>query len=159
MNTNDLNTALYEKMAAELDKYRDWLKSQSPAEVLNHAYEYTVREDIVMAMEQLELTDAQAQALLDSPTPLADVYRYFEKLETGYMDVIRDSIENRADDACKACGKPPFTLTPLPMRKNMGSWSSTGLPTGPISNVRRPLKRRCGNISTGFISATMPPRA
>ncbi len=28
MNTNDLNTALYEKMAAEQDKYRDWLKSQ-----------------------------------------------------------------------------------------------------------------------------------
>ena len=101
MNTNDLNTALYEKMAAEQDKYRDWLKSQPPAEVLNHAYEYTVREDIVMAMEQLELTDAQAQALLDSPTPLADVYRHFEKVETDHMDVIRDSIENRADDVCK----------------------------------------------------------
>ena len=27
MNTNDLNMALYEKMAAEQDKYRDWLKS------------------------------------------------------------------------------------------------------------------------------------
>ena len=52
MNTNDLNTALYEKMAAEQDKYRDWLKSQPPEEVLNHAYEYTVREDIVMAMEE-----------------------------------------------------------------------------------------------------------
>ena len=102
MNTNNLNMALYEKMAAEQDKYRDWLKSQSPAEVLNHAYEYTVREDIVMAMEELELTDAQAQALLDSPTPLADVYRYFEKVETDHMDVIRDSIENRADDVCKA---------------------------------------------------------
>ena len=162
MNTNDLNTALYEKMAAEQDKYRYWLKSQPPAEVLNHAYEYTVREDIVMAMEELELTAAQAQALLDSPTPLADVYRYFEKLETGYMDVVRDSIENRADDACKArrsCGKPPFTLTPLPMRKSMGSWSSTGPPTTPISNARRPLKLRCGNTSTGCISVTMPPRA
>ena len=102
MNTNDLNTALYEKMAAEQDKYRGWLKSQSPEEVLNHAYEYTIREDIVMAMEELELTDAQAQALLESPSPLADVYRYFEKLETGYMDVIRDSIENRADDVCRA---------------------------------------------------------
>ena len=101
MNTNDLNTALYEKMAAEQDKYRDWLKSQPPEEILHHTYEYTVREDIVMAMEDLELTDAQAQALLDSPTPLADVYRHFEKLETGYMDVIRDSIENRADDVCK----------------------------------------------------------
>ena len=102
MNTNNLNTALYEKMAAEQDKYRDWLKSQSPAEVLNHAYEYIVREDIVMAMEELELTDAQAQVLLDSPTPLADVYRYFGKVETDHMDVIRDSIENRADGVCKA---------------------------------------------------------
>ena len=82
MNTNNLNTALYEKMATEQEKYRDWLKSQPPEEILHHTYEYTVREDIVMAMEQLELTDAQAQALLDSPSPLADVYRYFEKLET-----------------------------------------------------------------------------
>lgn len=98
MNTSDLNTALYEKMAAEQDKFRDWLKGQPAAEVLHHAYEYAVREDIVMAMEELELTGAQAQALLDSPTPLADVYRQFEKLETGYMDVIRDSIEDRADE-------------------------------------------------------------
>ena len=102
MKPNDLDTALYEKMAAEQDKYRDWLKSQPPAEVLNYAYEYTVREDIVIAMEELELTDDQAQALLDLPTPLADVYRHFERLETGYMDMIRDSIENRADDVCKA---------------------------------------------------------
>ena len=102
MSTNDLNTALYEKMATEQDKFRDWLKSQPPEEILHHTYEYTVREDIVMAMEELELTDAQAQALLESSSPLADVYRYFEKLETGYMDVIRDSIENRADDVCRA---------------------------------------------------------
>ena len=73
MNTNDLNTALYEKMAAEQDKFRDWLKSQPPEEILHHTYEYTVREDIVMAMEELELTDAQAKALLESPSPLADV--------------------------------------------------------------------------------------
>ena len=38
----------------------------------------------------------------DIKKALADVYRYFEKLETGYMDVIRDSIENRADDVCRA---------------------------------------------------------
>ena len=67
MNTNDLNMALYEKMAAEQDKYRDWLKSQPPEEILHHTYEYTIREDIVMAMEELELTDAQAKALLESP--------------------------------------------------------------------------------------------
>ena len=111
MNTNNPNTALYEKMATEQEKYRDWLKSQPPEEILHHTYEYTVREDIVMAMEELELTDAQAQALLESPSPLSDVYRYFEKLETGYMDVIRDSIENRADDVCRA--KEELRTTPV----------------------------------------------
>ena len=111
MNTNNLNAAIYEKMATEQEKYRDWLKSQPPEEILHHTYEYTVREDIVMAMEELELTDTQAQALLESPSPLADVYRYFEKLETGYMDVIRDSIENRADDVCRA--KEELRTTPV----------------------------------------------
>ena len=101
MKPSDLNMALYEKMAAEQEKFRDWLKSQPPEEILYHTYEYTVREDIVMAMEDLELTEAQAHALLDSPSPLADVYRYLEKLETGYMETIRDSIEKRADDVCK----------------------------------------------------------
>ena len=95
----------------EQDKSRDWLKSQPPEEILHHTYEYTVREDIVMAMEELELTDAQAQALLESPSPLADVYRYFEKLETDHMDVIRDSIENRADDVCRA--KEELRTTPV----------------------------------------------
>ena len=39
MNTNNLNTALYEKMATEQEKYRDWLKSQPPEEILHHTYE------------------------------------------------------------------------------------------------------------------------
>ena len=45
----DKNAVLYEKMAAEQDKFRDWLKSQPPEEILKHTYEYTVREDILMA--------------------------------------------------------------------------------------------------------------
>ena len=50
MNETDYNARLYEKMKAEQDKYRDWLASQEPSEILNHTYEYTMREDIVMCM-------------------------------------------------------------------------------------------------------------
>ena len=102
MAAQDLNKALYEKMAAEQDNYRAWLKRQPPEKILQHTYEYTVREDILMAMEELELTSAQAKALLGSPAALAEVYRFFEKVETGYMDTIRESIENRADEMCEA---------------------------------------------------------
>ena len=36
MNATDWNTALYEKMSDEQDKFRDWLKSQPPEEILHH---------------------------------------------------------------------------------------------------------------------------
>ena len=120
MTQEETLTALYEKMAAEQDKFRDWLKSQPAAEVLNHAYEYTVREDIVMCMEELELTEAQAKALLASPTPLADVYKDFEKLETGYMDVIRDTIETRANELYQA----QETLKNTPLYPHSAAYAS-----------------------------------
>lgn len=97
----DLGYNLYEKMSYEQDDYRQWLLSQPPEEILNHAYEYAMREDILMAMETEELTDAQAQALLGSRTPLADVYREFDKLESAHMDEIRSCIESRANYICK----------------------------------------------------------
>ena len=43
MNT-DKTAVLYEKMAAEQDKFRDWLKSQPPEEILNHAYRHSREE-------------------------------------------------------------------------------------------------------------------
>ena len=101
MGETDYNTLLYEKMKAEQDKYRDWLLTQEPAEILNHTYEYTTREDIVMAMEELELTPKQAKALLKSPCPLDDVYKEFKDREVEHMDTIRDSIETRADQGIK----------------------------------------------------------
>lgn len=97
MTNEELNTALYKKMFAEQDKFRDWLKSQPSAEVLNHAYEYTVREDILLSLEYNDLTDAQASALLASPSPLADIYQEFDRIESSHMAEIWSCIESRAD--------------------------------------------------------------
>lgn len=85
MGETDYNALLYDKMKAEQDKYRDWLLSQPPEEILNHTYEYTMREDIVMCMEELELSPKQAKALLRSPCPLDDVYKEFKDREVEHM--------------------------------------------------------------------------
>ena len=97
MTNEELNTALYKKMFAEQDKFRDWLKSQPAAEVLNHAYEYAVREDILLSLEYNDLTDTQASALLASPSPLADIYQEFDRMESSHMEDIWSCIESRAD--------------------------------------------------------------
>lgn len=97
MTQEQLNTALYKKMFAEQEKYRAWLLSQTPAAVLDHAYEYTCREDILLSLEDNSLTSAQAKALLKSPCPLADVFKDWEKRETGHMDDVWETVEARAD--------------------------------------------------------------
>ena len=55
-----------------------------------------MRQDILFAMEDLELQPEQCRALLKSPGPVADILKDFEKLELGYMDAIRDCIDGRA---------------------------------------------------------------
>ena len=98
MDNETLNTKLYKKMFEEQEHYRSWLLGQTPAEVLNHTYEYTVREDILMALENNDLTDEQCLALLSSPTPLADVYKEYDRTETDYMETVLGCLESRAND-------------------------------------------------------------
>lgn len=77
----ELNSELYNRMFEEQEHYRNWLLSLPPEETLFHAFSYSVREDI-----------------LESPTPLADMKRAYDKTETNYMDDIRNVMENYADD-------------------------------------------------------------
>ena len=97
MDAEKLTAALHEKMSAELDKFRAWLVAQPPEEILNHTVEYTTREDILMAMDFIELTEAQVSALLESPSPLADVYKNWSNMDFNVMDNIVSAIEDRAD--------------------------------------------------------------
>lgn len=105
MTNEELNTALYEKMFAEQQRYREWLLSQPPDEILNHCYEFTVREDIVLALEYHDLSDKQCKALLQSRSPLADVFKDFEKRETDHMDNIRDTIRSCFKTGQRRTGK------------------------------------------------------
>lgn len=97
MTSEELNSAVYNKMKEEQSIYQEWLMNLPPKEILKHSYEYTVREDILMEMENTELQPAQCKALLKSPCPLRDVFDDFNKLETDYMDLIYECIENRAN--------------------------------------------------------------
>ncbi len=105
MNMNEaLQQSLYDKLSREQDKYRDWLKGQPPEEILHHSYEYTVREDILMSMEELTLSEAETRALLLSPSPMAillPVYPYpaDHARENVELDAYRASF--RANVSCK----------------------------------------------------------
>lgn len=96
MNTRKTNQLLCKKMAAEQAVYRSWLLNQPPEEILNHTFEYTVRQEILITMKELLLPRAQAAALLASPAPLADIYKDFCNIDTGLTDIIWACIQERA---------------------------------------------------------------
>ena len=61
MTNAELNKALYQKMFAEQETYREWLLSQPSEEILNHTYEYTVREDIWQTVADRAKFEVQKQ--------------------------------------------------------------------------------------------------
>lgn len=101
MTNEELNTRLYKKMFAEQEEYRATLLSMPPEMILDCAYAYTVREDILISLEYNDLSDEQAKALLKSKHPLSDVFSKWEDHESGYMEDIREVIEACANDCIR----------------------------------------------------------
>lgn len=120
MVNEKLNEQLYNKMMAELTHYRSELLAKPPEEILKNAEEYATRSDIVMAMEEMELDEKRAVALLKSATPLADVYKKFSDFNVEHMNVIRNSIENRANEVLRE----EYKLRSAPLYKYPASHAS-----------------------------------
>ena len=88
MAENNVYTQLYERMFEEQERFREWLLAQPPSEILNHSYEYSMREDILMAIEYSELEEKHAKALLDGNEhcDLQPFITYYHKdRETHYL--------------------------------------------------------------------------
>ena len=123
MTNEELNAALYEKLSAEQDNYRNWLESQTAAEALQHAYEYIVREDILIALSDNDLSLAQVKALLQNSCTLEDIYKDLEKQETGHMQDIRDTVEERANIFIRQEQEKPIQFASLPVYNQTYSYA------------------------------------
>lgn len=98
-----LNTQLYQKMYAEQEQYKTYLLTLTPAQILDHASEYICRENILMAIENNDLNNARAKALLKSSTPLADVYNKYASWEySGQQAEIWNAVESRSGEVLRA---------------------------------------------------------
>ena len=88
------------KMTDEFNAYRAWLLTQPPEEILNHAYEYTTKQDIMLNVADAGLSPAQLETMLRSPCPLEDVFKdcaYIDQSDYSYT--LKILISQRADDA------------------------------------------------------------
>ena len=98
----ELNEELYKKARAEFEAYKNSLLAMSPEQILEHAYEYAIREDIVLALEYFDLHARQAQALLKADNVLDAVLEKWEGWKNNYMESIQEAIECKANEISRA---------------------------------------------------------
>ena len=98
----ELNEELYKKARAEFEAYKNSLLAMSPEQILEHAYDYAIREDIVLALEYFDLHARQAQALLKADNVLDAVLEKWEGWKNNYMESIQEAIECKANEISRA---------------------------------------------------------
>ena len=98
MTAEELSKALYEKLMQEQEQYAEWLKTQPPDVILKHAYEYAVREDIVLLLEYNVPTEQEARALLQEHNVIEKVLQLWVEKETSYMQELWQTMEQYAED-------------------------------------------------------------
>ena len=100
MSTKDeLETKLYEKMSQENEAFLAEMKTQSPDEIISHAYEIACRDNLLMLFEdETSLSERQLAVLTEFEHPLSQLYTDWLSRDTDEMDAFRDSIACCADD-------------------------------------------------------------
>ena len=101
MTLEKLNTALYKKIYAEQQQFISSLKTMTPENIIQYAYELVIREDILLSLEENDLDARQCKALLRDKNPLYEFFLAWEKHEGDHMNEIRDCIENKANELIK----------------------------------------------------------
>ena len=97
-----LEDRAYEKVQREFDEYIADIKTKSPNEIVNAAYEITYKEEILSMFEiDGAFNDKQSLAILKTKNALDYLYNEWLEYDGSVLDTLRDSvnlaIENQID--------------------------------------------------------------
>lgn len=98
VDEDTVNTDLYDKLFEEQSKFKEYLKTQTTDVILDRAYEFCIREDIICLFDGgFELPVDQAAVLLMAPNAMDTLYGRWDDGESNHMQRMQESIE----DYCK----------------------------------------------------------
>lgn len=104
---------LIEKMTAEFETFRAWLLTQPPEEILDHTFEYTTKQDILMHTESVDLSLAQLETLLHMQSPLEEVFETYRNTDSDLLMLeMHDAMETCADDTMAVQRTAPVYTQP-----------------------------------------------
>lgn len=85
--------SLDEKLDNEFTSFCENAKTKSPQEILNSAYEITVKEEIKDSLKSMELYPLEVSALLKQKDILSEFYHDWLNVDTSLGEVLENSIQ------------------------------------------------------------------
>ena len=101
MDTREVNIILRQKVRTELAALRRKLLSQSQQYVLDHAYEYATKTDMVSLINETEFPAEEARAMLTKPKLLDRLFKEFGNHSSNSMDVLVYFMKDEAEKFAK----------------------------------------------------------
>ena len=104
---------LLTKMNSEFAEYEAWLLQQPASVILENAFQYTTKQDILMHAESVELSPAQLETLLHSRAPLEEVFETYRNTDSDFLMIeMHDAMETCADNAMAVQRTAPVYTQP-----------------------------------------------
>lgn len=90
---------LLTKMHSEFVEYEAWLLQQPASVILENAFQYTTKQDILMHAESVDLSPPQLETLLHMQSPLEEVFETYRNTDSNFLMLeMHDAMETCADD-------------------------------------------------------------
>ena len=138
---------LYDKINEEQSLYKDWLLQQPSTVILDHSYDYSIREEILAAVEDGEhkLSDSQVNALLSMPNTLAYLRKEYERSDPTTMEHTWGVIQETADRTNRSLGRAETLIGRFRIEKyedagNFNDLSKVPLVSTVITEKKIPLQ-------------------
>lgn len=98
MNARETNIILRQKVRTELAAFRRRLLSQSQQYVVDHAYEYATKMDMVTMINETEFSAEEARAMLTKPKLLDALFKDYGDHSSNSMDVLVYFMKDKAEE-------------------------------------------------------------
>ena len=102
---NNFDFLLEEKLEKEFNTFREKLKTKSPEEIINKAYELIVKEEIKEELKNMKLHDQEKVVMLDQSNLLTEFYHDWLDTDVPLGDVLKDTLEESVATLTRYYGK------------------------------------------------------
>lgn len=112
---------LLTKMHSEFAEYEAWLSQQPASVILENAFQYTTKQDILMHAESVDLSPSQLEMLLHMKSPLEEVFETYRNTDSDFLMIeMHDAMETCADDAMAVQRTAPVYTKPPDYARERG---------------------------------------